>query len=645
MMQAGDVNPAIANLRRFGAAPLKKTPVAPLAMLQVATWLRGQDNRQAEAVRVLLQCRKDYEANLLKDPARAAWVPLLQYHHAVAVKDAGRNAEARALFEKVSKQYAERTEGREAALRWGQCLAEEGSQKVDQANERLNAPDLPAEEAARVRKIREEGYQTVRAAIDYFEKEAEKLQGKEGANELRLRFLYQAVWGWRGLGDAEAAAARAQLMEEQRQKLQEEAAKKTPEGQPVPMVPAPDVPLAKVELQPSEKKARALYQLLFTTFPDASLTHDARLELGEWMAARGEVEAAVKLFKEALDREPPAEVGDKVRTRLGVCYANRGDLKAALAQFEAVAAKTGSALSGQGHYRAAECLLQLGDVEAAIKHLVIFRDEEAYQGIGNLSDRALLRLGHALGQLKNWGEARHAFEQLVARFGDSPWVPEARYGIGWTLQQEKKYPDAVEAYTAAAADMMNETAARSQLQIGVCLLEQKKFDEAATTLETAANLPHPDLSALALIEAAGARAKLKQPDEAEKLLQKVVSDFAGSKWAATARERLQAPAGGVPARDLPAAVRQLTPDLNQPLPLEQLGPMQTDWPSTDDPTAEASQAYLLSRAAPERQAPAPMLKQTLPEPFEHREDVRRLVPPEEQPLPLECTPRPPVVSP
>ena len=56
--------------------------------------------------------------------------------------------------------------GREAALRWGQCLAEEGWQKVNQANERLGAPDLPPEETAKVRKAREEGYQTVRAAIE-----------------------------------------------------------------------------------------------------------------------------------------------------------------------------------------------------------------------------------------------------------------------------------------------------------------------------------------------------------------------------------------------------------------------------------------------------------------------------------------------
>src|SRR5207247_7195106 len=102
----------------------------------------------------------------------------------------------------------------------------------------------------------------------------------------------------------EAAAVRDQMKEEQRQKLQDEAAKKTPEGQPVPMVAAPDVPLSKVELQPSEKKARAQYQLLFTTFPELSLTHDARLELGEWLVTRGEIEAAMKLFKEALDREP-----------------------------------------------------------------------------------------------------------------------------------------------------------------------------------------------------------------------------------------------------------------------------------------------------------------------------------------------------
>lgn len=55
--QAGDVNGAANELRRFTNDPaLKAAPVAPLALLQLATYLRGL-NRLNEAIDLLAQCR------------------------------------------------------------------------------------------------------------------------------------------------------------------------------------------------------------------------------------------------------------------------------------------------------------------------------------------------------------------------------------------------------------------------------------------------------------------------------------------------------------------------------------------------------------------------------------------------------------
>ena len=89
LARAKDINGAINELRRFLNDPLKNAPVAPMAVLHLATLLRGQNN-PAEAAKVLAQCRQQHEQDLHKDPARAGWVPLLQYHQGVALREAGK---------------------------------------------------------------------------------------------------------------------------------------------------------------------------------------------------------------------------------------------------------------------------------------------------------------------------------------------------------------------------------------------------------------------------------------------------------------------------------------------------------------------------------------------------------------------------
>jgi TolA-binding protein len=537
LVQSGDVGGGMAELQRFNNE-LKAAPVAPAALLELATLLRGQ-NKAAEAAVILGQCRQQQEPTLLQDKARADWVPLLQYHHGVALKEAGKGVEARAVFEQTVRQFPDRPEAGEAGLRWGQSLKEEGHAKIAAAHKALAVPNIKPPEQAAATKMLEEGMKAVRDGVEYLEGRAVQLKDKQP--EVRSRMLYDAAWGYRALAAEEVEAARLKVQQEQLKKLQDEAAKKTTPGQTPPVIAPPEVPLAAIPLQPAEQKARAQYQALITTAADLPLAVDARFELAELLADRGEFEPAQKVLAEALDKEPAGDLADKIHLRLGACLAAKGDPKAALAQLEPLAQNPKSQQAGQAHYRAGECLMQTQEWAKAAAHFMVFRDQPPFQNLPGLSDRALLRLGHALGHQNQWDQGRQAQEILVGRFPNSPWVDEARYGIGWAWQNQKQYDNAVNGYAQVTAHTAQEIGAKAQLQIGLCRLEQKRYPEAATALLVVPfTYDYPELSAVALCEAGRTFVELKQPDQAEKLWQRVIKDHPKSKWADVARQRLEA---------------------------------------------------------------------------------------------------------
>ncbi|HEY7153201.1 MAG TPA: tetratricopeptide repeat protein [Gemmataceae bacterium] len=534
-----DVGGAMNELRRFLNDPLKSAPVAPMAVLHLATLLRGQNNA-AEAVKVLAQCRQQHEQELLKDPARAAWVPLLQYHHGVALRESGKRREAKEILDLVVRQSTGRPEAADAALRAGQCLKDDGQQKIAEAKKRLAQPNLKSADLAAAQKALEEGVKDVRDAVQYFLSQAEQLRQKQPDSETRARMLYEAAWGSRVLAEQEVESARHKIQQELWQKQRDEAAKKTPPGRQPPYVAAPDVLMKMVPLQPAEKDTRKHYQTLIEAFPDLTVNADARFELAELLSERGEHDAAIAQLKEALDKEPPPELTDKVRVRLGDCLLRKGDLKSALAQFEPIAANPKSAQCAQAKYRAGECHLHADNAAEAVKQLAAFRDQGPFQNIAGLTDRALLRLGYALSQLKQWDASRQAYEQVVNRFGNGRWVHDARYGIGWAYQNQGQYDNAVNAYNQVVSHVATELGARAQMNIGLCRLAQKRYAEASTALLVVPfTYDYPRLSALSLVEAARAFAENKQTAQAVKLLERVLRDHPDTESAEVARKRLE----------------------------------------------------------------------------------------------------------
>ena len=412
---AGDVNGAINELRRFSNDPLKSAPIAPMALLNLATLLRGQ-NKAAEAADVLAKCRQAHEQILLKDPARAGWVPLLLYHEGVALREAGKRTEARALLDQVAKLPLDRPEAAEAALRSGQCMKDDAELKIADAQKKLANPGLKPEELVQANKLLDDGIKELKDATAYMVSQADRLKEKQATSESRAHMMYDAAWGYRALADLEIAAVRKKMAQELLQKRRDDLAKKLPPGQALPNLPVPVVPLTAIPVQPAETSARNQYQAMIQAFPDLATNADARFELAELLSERGEHDNAIKLLREALDKEPNPDLTDKVRVRLGVSLQAKGDTKGALAQFQLVLQNPKSGQLGHALYRSSECLFQMADYAEAAKRLARFRDEGPLQNIPGLSDRALLRLGHALDKLKQWEPSRQAHEQVIGRF-------------------------------------------------------------------------------------------------------------------------------------------------------------------------------------------------------------------------------------
>ncbi len=544
----GDRGGATNDLRAFQSNPeLQASPVAALAIVQLAVQLREQ-NQPAEAVKVTEEARKRYEASLTADPERAAWVPLLKYQHGVALLEAGKLPEARAILDEVARASPDKPVGAEAALRGGQARIAEGKKTAEAGLQLLNQAGTDNTKRNAAQQSIDKGRDAIREAANNLYDRANQLHDKLPAHEARGRMYYDAAWAMRTLAESDVARARDNARKALRQQQLDALVKRLPQGSPPPDVPLPEIDAGKLPLENSQARAHEVYARLIAEFPEVALAVEARLELAELLAERYDHEAAVKLLKDALDKEPAdqpvaAELLERVRLRLGASLFELKQYAPAAAQFDAVASNPKSERLAQALYRAGEAYLAANDPAKAVTKLAVFRDKGEFHNREAISDRAMLRLGQAHLSAKQFDPARQAFETLIQRFGPAnPYGAEARYGVAVCLQAQGKFDEAVGAYQAVIAATNGESAAKAQLQIGQCRHAQKRYADAAAAYLV---VPYtydafPEVGHAALLEAARAFADAGQPAQAEPLLRKLVKDApAGSEWAKAAAERLK----------------------------------------------------------------------------------------------------------
>jgi outer membrane protein assembly factor BamD (BamD/ComL family) len=522
-LYGGDQNKSITELRAFLNDPLRSKPAAPLAVVQITSWLRDQ-KKNPEALGIIAKFAEDYAKMPNPD---AGMRGLLAYHHGLALQAAGKPGEARAQYALALELIPDRTEGADAAVRQALCKKDEALQLRDNMQKLLSNPSSASQEKGR--KLRDEMTKLLREAVNFLDAQADKLRDKPAAAEARARMLYEAAWIFRTMADEEIAAVKADKL----------AALQKQQGDRLKKLPPPQILLSEVPPQPSEAKARARYAALIESFGDTPLSLQARIELAEYFADRDEPAEAVKMLVDALDREPPPDVAERVRLLLGICQAARGNHKQAVTQFDIVGQNVKSPLSGEAKLRAGEVHMVLKEYAEAAKRLAVFRDNGQYQKLPDISDRALLRLGHALAAQKQWDASRQALELLVQRFGNSKWLQDAHFGIGFAREELNQHDQAIQSYIQATTGALSETAAMAQLRIGVCRMTLKRYQPAAEAfLSVADRFGYDAWGSAALLEAAEAYAQLKMQNEQVQVLNRLIREYADTPAAKEGKTRL-----------------------------------------------------------------------------------------------------------
>jgi len=202
---------------------------------------------------------------------------------------------------------------------------------------------------------------------------------------------------------------------------------------------------------------------------------NARFELAELLAERGENDSAIKLLNEALDKEPGQELADRIRLRLGACYGRqKRTRKSALAQFDAVArnAKSPSPLLRPTTVPG-KVFLELGDFAQAGHSIGRFFPRSAAPTKCSGSDRSrpLLRLGTCVRKDQAMGpEPAGSRTTDQSFFPQTPWIHEARYVHRLGLAETKNNTIKRSTFTKPSNRLHGRGSCRSgaQLNIGMC---------------------------------------------------------------------------------------------------------------------------------------------------------------------------------
>jgi TolA-binding protein len=179
-------------------------------------------------------------------------------------------------------------------------------------------------------------------------------------------------------------------------------------------------------------------------------------------------------------------------------------------------------------YFAGEARFKTGDVQGAVDYLA----RAARQGNAELAEPALLRLAECHGALQRWPDAERVNLEYLSRFPTRERAVEARFGLAWSREQQKRFDEAIEDYRLVVAAAQSGISARAQFQIGECLFAAGRHEQAAAELLKVDILfQTPQWSAAALYEAGRCFEKLGQLAQAREQYTQVTTRFANTEWA------------------------------------------------------------------------------------------------------------------
>ena len=272
-----------------------------------------------------------------------------------------------------------------------------------------------------------------------------------------------------------------------------------------------------------EKEAADTRRLLATSLGDSPLAAESWFRVGEYHEKAKRWTEAATAYAAGVTKAKEPELKEKLQFKLGWSHYQAEKFAEAVAAFRAqLQAFPQGAMVADGTYLAGECLFRQDKFAEALPLFArsVEQKQEKYL------PRALYRSGACAAGLKQWPASEAHYQALVTQFPKFELVSEARYGLGWAMQNQEKLPQAKQVYEQVTKETETETAAKARFMIGECAFREKKLDEAVEHFLTAAlGYPYQEWQALGHFEAGRVFIELKEKEKAIDSLETVIKKF------------------------------------------------------------------------------------------------------------------------
>jgi TolA-binding protein len=290
------------------------------------------------------------------------------------------------------------------------------------------------------------------------------------------------------------------------------------------------------ELKPAEQT----YRRLLDKFPQSKLAPAARSELGEILFQQEKFAEAAELLEKVIgDNSADAKTVSVALYRLGSTYEKLGQPGKAAETFKSFIAKHGNdELAGWAQYQAGVNLARQEKFDEAKQQFQAAMAGNAKQDLASVS---LLKLAEVIAQQGDYPQSQKLYQQFIDKYPKDRFVYQAQFGIGWSMENQKKYDEARQWYGKVIAQNSSPTAARAQFQIGETFFAQGQYEQAAAALLAVVDVyAYPEWAARASFEAGRVFEQMKQPEQARQQYTAVVSKYKDAPEAPLAQKRLAA---------------------------------------------------------------------------------------------------------
>ena len=225
----------------------------------------------------------------------------------------------------------------------------------------------------------------------------------------------------------------------------------------------------------ADAEAVKVYRQLLEKFPDGKLVSPARTELAELLYAGKKSDQAAQLLEQVLaDPKTDEKTAAVARYRLGWCYGELSDpAKAAKVFDEFVSKHPKHELAPSARYQIALMHVVAKDLPTAKKDLQALLEKYPDSEVAPVG---MLKLGEVQAAEEDYPKSAATYEDFLKKYPNSEFIYLARFGIGWAMENQKKYDEARKWYGRVTADHNGPTAARAQFQIGECCFAEGNLE-------------------------------------------------------------------------------------------------------------------------------------------------------------------------